>query len=49
MEEGNRCNVRKYTGGRALQQVVNYTTVGGRPETSATHILRQEHRQTGQE
>jgi hypothetical protein len=49
MEEGNRCNVREDTGGRALQQVVNYQTAGGGPKTSDAHSFRQEHFQIGQE
>jgi hypothetical protein len=48
MEERNRCYVRENTGVHALQQVVNYPTIGGRPEPSATHSLRQKHFQTGQ-
>jgi hypothetical protein len=31
MEGGNRCNAIEDTGGRALQQAVNYTTAGGGP------------------
>jgi hypothetical protein len=49
MEESNQCNAREDIGGRAFQQVVNYSTAVGGPKPSATHSLHQEHCQTGQE
>jgi hypothetical protein len=41
MEEGNTCNAREDTGGRALQQAANYPTTGGGPKPSATHSFCQ--------
>jgi hypothetical protein len=49
MEESNQCRARKDNGGRKIKQVVNHSTAGGGPQSSATHSFRQEHCKTCQE